>query len=213
MECKVENAELIDVKLEVEDEGILQEEIYETEKLFIKEEQFKLDEPSYVNPDVEYVFMDKARYYGCISCNAHFSEQSHLDKHILTHANDKACFKCNHCSKSYIGEENLIKHVKENHSKPRKFKVRYCKFCTARLSDQSLVELHRIQHAKNKAQLNCKMCDKVFKSRESLDMHLSMVHQVNNAYKCQECFKSFRLKSLLKLHKQTVHVPTQVIKY
>ena len=168
-------------------------------------------------------FWPKCRY----SCD----KESHLNRHILYHLNEKQ-FVCNECNKLFEYQCDLIEHKNSVHSKSFVCSINNChkKFRTKRgylyhknnvhSTDRPFVcprsdcnkrfktEQYLIYHKRNHSSIKrfeCDICHKRLKTKIGFRYHKSIFHSNDRPFECprSDCDKRFKIKSYLQYHEST----------
>ncbi|XP_023289895.1 zinc finger protein 568-like [Orussus abietinus] len=81
----------------------------------------------------------------CIKCNRSYSSKKSLDRHVLTHKNDK--FKCEKCEKQFLRQDKLLEHGKLHESKEKPKSVD-CNICNKSFRKLDTMVRHLNVHKK-----------------------------------------------------------------
>jgi len=114
----------------------------------------------------------------CQWCPAAFATSSSLNKHILTHTDERK-FKCPFCEKAFHSKGNLEKHIR-THTGEKPFT---CEVCGKSFSDQSYFVKHKRLHVTSSSgkqikEFVCPTCSKGFTRRSYLESHMAThVHE------------------------------------
>ncbi|KAK3858572.1 hypothetical protein Pcinc_035244 [Petrolisthes cinctipes] len=138
----------------------------------------------------------RTRRFSCRLCNASYSREAKLRRHMLNHSQEhqEKDFNCTKCQKSFGRKEYLQNHMKKFHD-GKKYK---CEICGFLCSSPFNLETHRMKHMDDKP-YKCELCEKTFVRRDFLDNHMELVHK-NKRSKCEVCGKLFSRKDVLKRH-------------
>ena len=109
-------------------------------------------------------------------------------------------FECDLCSKAYVTQGHVNRHVNEFHEKKRLFPCKQCNSSFPR-SDQ-LREHVKFVHLKQKLH-KCPICSRLFGQKGLLNVHISTVHEKKKPHTCQECGKNFGENKNLTSHMKT----------
>ena len=104
-------------------------------------------------------------------------------------------FRCIVCTRQYLSEVALRKHVKESHVAPLAYA---CPVCSKRFMQRCSLLIHRKLHLQNK--ILCIKCPKTFTTPEDLEQHDYLCHYAT-PLKCEACQNEFF--TLRKLQKHT----------
>ena len=143
--------------------------------------------------------------YKCDLCDSLFTRFIDLKMHKdSVHKRRK---KCNFCSKSFINNSSLNRHIKALHM--LKQKSYECLFCDKKFSQSQDLKRHKQVHENRYESYKCDQCDKTYQRDDTLKRHVKTVHKKipnQEKYKCKMCNKVFlgRLDSL-KRHVKLVH--------
>ncbi len=120
----------------------------------------------------EYLIMERPKMYHCSLCEAQFSRNFHLRRHIRTvhHINGQQ-FNCDICSKSFAREDTLKSHRMIHF--PEKRKRHQCTSCNVTFVSKG--KLTRHQESKHiSLQFCCHVCEKEFSRKDALKRHLKI---------------------------------------
>ncbi|CAK1550189.1 unnamed protein product [Leptosia nina] len=116
---------------------------------------------------VEHMKLVHKKRYRCPSCSQFFTSHYRRSLHVADVHKTRDLQKCVYCSRSFIFESLLKKHVKQRHLKVRDF---VCDVCGYRTYEQHVLKLHMLTHAATR-QYKCNSCDKMFKSKKYMRKH------------------------------------------
>jgi len=105
----------------------------------------------------------------CDLCNKVFTEQIHLQKHLLTHS-DARPYQCFVCGQAFRHEETLQKHYSVHTTSSATNFV--CQTCNRDFLSTRKLQSHMIEHAASDTN-QCYLCEKNFKCEEHLERHFS----------------------------------------
>lgn len=115
--------------------------------------------------------------YQCITCGRCFIQNSHLQRHILTHK---------------VSLLHLQVHIK--------LKPFQCNICDQSFNMKKYLSSHLLRHGEKK--YACEVCQSLFKRQETLQKHMKS-HEIRKMYKCPfadtlDCNKEFSRSDKLK---------------
>ena len=161
----------------------------------------------------------------CLDCNKIFSsKETARDHYKKLHLNKR--FNCSVCSRSFITEEYMKKHMKAAHMLPKMAKNESdekcewkivklnedgrfnCLDCNQTFSSLSTakshhIHVHRTNH--NDRKFVCVVCNNNFAVKQYLKTHMKAVHGVSYLLNCLECNKTFSNKGGLNTHLRNCH--------
>lgn len=111
------------------------------------------------------------RPFQCQKCCRHFSNQTYLKRHMISHTKVKP-FACDQCSKTFIQFQYLQQHKKSVHQKLRPYECQVCGRC---YSGGTNLKHHMATHT-GVRQYSCDLCDKSFTQLHSLKRHKFAIH-------------------------------------
>ena len=126
-----------------------------------------------------------------------------LAQHRQTHGHYKREYKnkCHVCGLVFAEKTDLWCHVKQDHSKHRRF---VCPYCQCTLASRGGLNQH-VKHIHQKlARYQCETCGKGYSSRLNYYDHLA-AHAGTKRNVCAVCQKQFTFKHSLKLHSDRHH--------
>ncbi|XP_050345450.1 zinc finger protein 2-like [Nymphalis io] len=128
--------------------------------------------------------------YSCKQCGETFSERFQLYKHAKEHVLKSEERVCDICGHTFIGDEALSNHRKEQHDNPDNILYR-CKVCSFTSQDRKTIYTHVQKHTEIKAPQRhlCESCGRSFASHATLQRH-SLQH-APKCHKCHICHKGF----------------------
>ena len=113
---------------------------------------------------------------------------------------------CTHCDKQFKREENMKRHIEEEHS-DQKSGGNICEQCGKSFT----LERNLKQHLKNThspffSSFNCDHCEMSFKLKASLKRHQKEKHTGDAVFSCPLCEKEFVRKSNMLCHSKTCKI-------
>ena len=175
----------------------------------------------------DHVFPNNALIkYECEICKKPFAYKSHLNNHLVIHAN-KRPHKCEQCGASFKQKGNLMAH-RQTHSDKRSYQ---CKQCDANFTQTRLLKKH-IKFHTNKKNFKCQNrvassdlirgsgkqteshSEKTYKSEEcgvfveqqGKKTALMNTHCHQQLYICEECMYIFYNKTYYYRHMRSLHL-------
>lgn len=144
------------------------------------------------------------RKHLCDWCPAAFATTSALNKHILSHT-DERNFKCQFCEKAFHSKGNLQTHIR-THTGEKPFT---CDICGKSFSDQSYLGKHKRLHdtSLSGAPLKdflCELCNKGFTKKSYLQNHLA-THQHQNDGAPAKYTNEFKMEAVMKAKAEGLH--------
>merc|ERR1711971_1073703 len=107
-------------------------------------------------------------YVQCPECNKKLKQKSYRS-HVRTHTGVKQ-FKCDLCDDRFTRRNDVMRHKRLIHEKPRDFQ---CEQCQKYFVSQENLDLHIEKH---KTEMKCRVCDHGFGKKEYYDNHIKYVH-------------------------------------
>ena len=111
---------------------------------------------------------DPVYYVQCPECNKKLKQKSYRS-HVRTHTGVKQ-FKCDLCDDRFTRRNDVMRHKRLIHEKPRDFQ---CEQCQKYFVSQENLVLHLEKH---KTEMKCRVCDHGFGKKEYYDNHIKYVH-------------------------------------
>ena len=136
----------------------------------------------------------------CDTCNKGFSRLSDLERHVMSHTNDRP-LRCDMCCRQYILGESLRRHKKLKGHLPSSKKTHVCAKCFKTFHDPSSLKRHQATpcYARPYA---CTECPKRYVWKHNLQEH-QRLHREDNPYTCRQCGMRFRRATHLLDHSAT----------
>ncbi|XP_063390247.1 zinc finger protein 791-like isoform X2 [Cydia fagiglandana] len=140
----------------------------------------------------------------CPICSKSFITDYHLQRHILKHVNKKV--KCYICSREFKSKFFLYEHIRMIHILD-KAKFFSCKTCGRTFENEDKLKVHENSHLSTQ----CQLCDKLFVSQRHFDSHMQRHAVKLNLVKsstqiCSFCEKDYANDNQLSLHVNKVHL-------
>jgi len=107
-------------------------------------------------------------YVQCPECKKRLKQKSYRS-HLRTHLGVKQ-FKCDLCGDRFTRKNDVKRHTKLIHDKPRNFK---CDICQKYFVTEENLKSHKNKH---KNEMKCRVCNHGFGKREYYDNHIKFVH-------------------------------------
>ena len=107
-------------------------------------------------------------YVQCPECKKRLKQKSYRS-HLRTHLGVKQ-FKCDLCGDGFTRKNDVKRHMKLIHEKPRNFK---CDICQKYFVTEENLKCHKNKH---KNEMKCRVCNHGFGKREYFDNHIKFVH-------------------------------------
>ncbi|XP_044731764.1 zinc finger protein 726-like [Chrysoperla carnea] len=139
------------------------------------------------------------KYITCHICGKLIRKTS-LKSHLSTHE-ERDKVSCDICSKTFVLEATLAKHIKQVHeNKPsdRKHLCNICGYSSCRSTD---LRKHMISHSSERPYV-CEHCNKSYKYPFDLKDHISKVHLNQRKFQCTFCSQAFFEKRHLVHHER-----------
>jgi hypothetical protein len=146
--------------------------------------------------------LHKIGLFSCGKCSKVYLTELALQRHMCEEV-VKATFACKHCEKIFKTVYSLSRHITAVH-----LIVEYpCKKCNKTYRKKTELYMHdRIEH--QNILFTCQHCDKGYKTIYGLSWHIKMVHlkQKPKLHPCKNCPKQYTKKKRLFEHNQSVHL-------
>ena len=113
------------------------------------------------------------KHFKCDICNKRIKQISKLKNQTVIHTEKSIAElpSCDICHKMFSDSQNLMKHIKESHSKSKPY---ICKICGHQSARKIMIQLHVQQHkiySKSKY-YNCQMCGYQSASKTMIKLHV-----------------------------------------
>ena len=155
------------------------------------------------SPKKAIISQDEDRPITCELCKKTFKKlinlQLHLEKvHeinskpvVLEQETLPESYKCVQCTREFVSEEALMKHVSEHANE------------TAKPVEKKPIARNLPPAKDNDVKATCPQCNQTFRRLFNMKTHINRVHNKVKPYKCDKCDKSFATNSDLKQHLNT----------
>ena len=150
-------------------------------------------------------------YHSCNLCNATFSVQRELKRHLAKmHKNldDERKYICDICRKSYKRQGNLDNHQQVDHGIEKEAStqnnIKLCSLCSKYFTGMQSLKCHLRRIHGNQENVICSDCRKCFKDKNCLNNHVKNVHMVTND-QCGKCNKICKNKQAIEKHMKYNH--------
>ena len=137
--------------------------------------------------------LNRKRKYNCDICQKSFIRNNELVRHKRIHTNVKP-FTCEVCQKKFTQEGNLKWHEKV-HTNERTF---ICDICQKAFKRKTELTTHKRIHIDDRPFI-CDICQKAFSQKSTLINHKA-THSTEKLFACDVCSKLFSRKSNLNKH-------------
>eukprot|EP00092_Neocalanus_flemingeri_P013632 GFUD01014702.1.p1 GENE.GFUD01014702.1~~GFUD01014702.1.p1 ORF type:complete len:530 (+),score=140.48 GFUD01014702.1:64-1590(+) len=111
---------------------------------------------------------DVVYYVQCPECHKKLKQKSYRS-HVRTHSGVKQ-FNCDLCGDRFTRRNDVMRHKRLIHEKPRDFK---CEQCEKYFVSEENLASHREKH---KVEMKCRICQHGFGKKEYYDNHIKFVH-------------------------------------
>eukprot|EP00090_Calanus_glacialis_P006308 TRINITY_DN14927_c0_g1_i1.p1 TRINITY_DN14927_c0_g1~~TRINITY_DN14927_c0_g1_i1.p1 ORF type:complete len:533 (-),score=152.69 TRINITY_DN14927_c0_g1_i1:83-1633(-) len=111
---------------------------------------------------------DVVYYVQCPECNKKLKQKSYRS-HVRTHLGAKQ-FKCDLCGDRFTRRNDVMRHKRLIHEKPRDFK---CEKCEKYFISEENLASHKHKH---NLELRCRICQHGFGKKEYYENHIKFVH-------------------------------------
>ncbi|XP_044727337.1 gastrula zinc finger protein XlCGF57.1-like [Chrysoperla carnea] len=138
-------------------------------------------------------------YVACHICGKSITKKS-LNNHLATHEErDKRT--CIVCSKTFIREDTLARHIKLIHEDKIRERNFLCNICGHASRFAADLRKHLRTHSTERP-FACKHCDKTYRSEDNLKEHISCAHLDERKFQCRFCPQAFNHKKTLVHHER-----------
>ncbi|XP_055911794.1 zinc finger protein 501 [Eupeodes corollae] len=140
---------------------------------------------------------ENAKVYRCLHCDEKFTQRIKLRRHEVKHTGVYP-FNCSKCSKGFVQEYFLTRHVCT--------KIHKCDRCEATFEKWSALLAHR-KEFNHPMLYKCEQCLKEFKSKFFLEEHKNSHADDKEVFKCtyEDCTRFYTYKRNLLQHIRTAH--------
>ncbi|XP_005098108.1 zinc finger protein 728 [Aplysia californica] len=149
----------------------------------------------------------KAKSYACPVCGMLFhSGGEKFQAHARREHKDAEFEKCKLCFKSYLGKENLARHLRLHQMYTTTFT---CDDCGKVFRRKYALQVHKKLHTFKKF-VSCDICGQEFRFVSEVDKHKHTKHRYDrmlNIYKCSICGQRFPMLSHLSVHCHSHNMP------
>ncbi|KAH9520343.1 hypothetical protein Btru_060570 [Bulinus truncatus] len=149
----------------------------------------------------------KVKTYACPLCGVLFySGGAKFQAHAKKYHKDAEFIKCTKCNKSFLGSENLERHMQLHKIYTETFP---CDECGKTFRRKYALIVHKKMHTFKKF-LKCDICGQEFRFVSEVDKHKNIKHRYDrilNIYKCSICGQRFPMLSHLSVHCYCHNVP------
>ncbi|XP_045452094.1 zinc finger protein 431-like isoform X2 [Melitaea cinxia] len=136
----------------------------------------------------------------CDLCGEVFKTADSLTVH-KKNTHFRKSVKCEHCSRTFVSDYYLSRHVKRKHSEDKKF---ICPICGRGFAFKGELSSHNKKvhdkHLKPKKQFKCSFCNKTYMCNKSVTVHERSAHTGLRPAACTQCDSSFYHEDYLKEH-------------
>ena len=133
--------------------------------------------------------------FKCTHCDKAFGQKVELNIHMGHHGAEKK-FMCHLCSKVFIVQDLLRKHMVIHQNRTKSFK---CDQCDSAYYEQSQLRHHiKLKH-KGEIKHLCNICGASLTSATNLRQHM-LTHSGERPHKCTQCDAAFTQEQNLKRH-------------
>ena len=126
----------------------------------------------------------------------------------MVSAHDRKTVKCSICNATFTRNSSLNRHVasvhegKKPHDSKKPFK---CDICNSTFTRKSNLKTHSASVHDGKKLFDCDICNTTFTQKKSLKEHEDSVHDRKKMFKCDICSATFTRKYSVKKHTNSVH--------
>ncbi|XP_044727330.1 zinc finger protein OZF-like isoform X1 [Chrysoperla carnea] len=145
----------------------------------------------------EHVTLEK--YVTCHICGKSVTKKN-IKVHLVIHE-ERNTIKCDVCSKTFLHQKNLERHVKVLHEKQIRARNYLCNICGHASLSAPFLRKHLRTHSTERPYA-CEHCDKTYRSELNLKEHVSKVHLNQRRFQCTFCSQAFFEKRHLVHHER-----------
>jgi len=148
------------------------------------------------------VSLEKSQNSKCNICGKVFNSRK-IREHVKNHFDDEK-LQCLYCDKMFSNESHLNRHVLSHHEVEKKYKCDSCNYTATRKDnvDRHFLLLHT--NIAKDPQFECELCGENMKTKDSLKKHRSKCHG-KKQFMCEKCSKTAKTKAALWKHIQRYH--------
>lgn len=134
----------------------------------------------------------KMEEFKCDFCNASYSQNGNLKRHLITFHESKGIRKCDVCEKTFMKEDQLRTHIKLKHG-TKKYPCKTCNINFPSHLDRKfhLQNSHKVPN-KNSKKYECQHCKIVFDNKTTLKEHIPKYHQGSGPVEYKEIQNSIQ---------------------
>ena len=140
--------------------------------------------------------------YNCKTCNAGFTKEISVSKHIVAVHERKKPHQCSACGAAFSQRSKMILHFESVHEGK---KPHQCSLCEKSFAQKNQLIAHITGVHEGKKPFQCNICMSTFKKKNQIKLHIESVHERKKPFKCNICKLSFSTKYNMKTHLETVH--------
>lgn len=133
----------------------------------------------------------------CPHCDKSFIKPF-IKNHIKRIHTERTKTKCNSCTKQFLSEYSLQRHVLREHEKVSLTTI-LCSICAKGFESKRDFQVHMLVHTREKP-YECDYCGKTYRTSSAVEKHIQIVHFDIKPYLCDICNKSFQSSTVLKIH-------------
>ncbi|XP_044727327.1 zinc finger protein OZF-like isoform X3 [Chrysoperla carnea] len=128
-------------------------------------------------------------------------QKGSLKIHMTIHKDDRDKITCEICSKTFVRQDGLTRHMKRVHGNETPPCNHLCNICGH--ASRSAFDLRRhLRTHSTERPYACDHCDKTFRREDNLKEHIAHVHLNVRKYQCSFCSQAFHEKKGLRNHER-----------